>query len=482
MDKTKKELNILALVNVGTAVQMMKTIKANKYIFITTKKVSPLQCPKGYVIGKNVFCYSHRSLKRGRYFPKMDWQKVQPVDGSIVEKMLPYESTTLKMVERIPPVKVNYDTRKNYYMNNLRYWTHVIKAHNINVFYRCAPPHEGYDMVIYGLCRVLGIPIWLFGPFHPGMAYLSRTIENPFPNFTGKVIANNLKFVDYLNGELQQGPKLIPQLKELIDNHWNKKRPAKIPVVVPAKKRKTQKTLLARHKGILLWYRNHCVKPQLEKKYIYVPLHFQFEATTCPMGGVFNDQLLMIELLARIGITIYVKEHPRMSKNRSLPFYKRIHNLKYVNLISQKTDNYTMIDNCLCVANVTGSAGWEAILRGKQTLLFGNIFHQYAPGCYQVKDLNDIKEAIEKIKTFKSEKRLLEVFLFTLQEYLFLHNIRDITAAFKSELEKNAKIIENEEFEKNIYSPMKSSYDKSTGIFTDENLEKIDEVEENEND
>lgn len=473
----KNELNILALVNVGTAVQMMKNIKASKYIFITAKKVSQSQCPKGYTIGKNVFCYSHRSLKRGRYFPKMNWQKVQPLASSLIEKMYRYEVETMKMVERIPCVKISYDTRKNYYMNNLRYWTHVLKAHNINCFYRCAPPHEGYDHVIYGLCQIFNIPVWLFGPFHPAMAYFSRSIKNPFPEFIDKFNMNKIQFKSYLQPEtITEAPILNQDLKRLLDDHWNKKRPGIMPVVIPAKKRRTQKTLLSRHKSLLLWYKQNCVKPNFTKEFIYVPLHFQFEATTCPMGGPFVDQLLMIELLARLGIQIYVKEHARMSKNRNLAFYKKINGLKYVNLISQKEDNYKLIDHCLCVANVTGTAGWESILRGKQTLLFGNIFHQYAPGCYQVSSLEEIKKAIENIRKFKPCKKELEVFLFTLQQYLFKHNIASITAALKKELENQLNKKENSIF----YSPMRSNCNDKTFTFYDENLETYEgELKEN---
>ena len=426
-------LNIIAIVNPGTATEMMKKIKADKFLFITSKKIN--QYPPGYKNGKNVFCFGHRSLKRGRYYSRLRWQKVLPLDIDIVEKMFVYESETMKMVERIPPIRINYDTRKKYYMDSLRFFAHLIKAHNINCFYRCAPPHEGYDHVLYGLCKTLDIPIWLFGPFHPGLAYFSRDIKEPFPTFELEFEINKGKFDDYLKNKKNDYPKLIPQLKELLDLHWKKERPKLMPTIVPAKKRKTQKTLLARNKSILTWYRLNCVKPDYNKEYIYVPLHFQFEATTCPLGGVFNDQVLMIELLSRLGIQVYVKEHARVSKNRNLAYYKKIYDLKNVSLISQKEDNYKLIDNCLAVANVTGTAGWEAILRGKCTLLFGNIFHQYAPGCFHVKTMNSIKEAIEKIRKFKPDKRLLEVFLFTLQKHLFKHNIASIVANFKSRLE-----------------------------------------------
>lgn len=424
----KHDLNILAIVNVGTALEMMKTIKAKKYIFITTKKIPDSMYPKGYVNGKNVFCYSHRRMKRGSFYVKMDWQKVKPLDVSLIEKMYKIESEVLRMVDRIPPVKGSYESRKTYYMDNLRYWSHVIKQHKINVFYRCAPPHEGYDHVIYGICKAFNIPTWLFGPFHPGLAYFSRSIEDPFPNVTNIMYDKNLD-------TLEDVPKLIPELSNLLENHWSKKKPAKMPVVIPRRKRKTQKTLLHKFRSALIWYQQNCVKPNFDKPYIYVPLHFQYEATTCPLGGAFVDQTLMVSLLSRLGIQIYVKEHARMSKNRGISFYKKMNTLKNVNLISQKEDNYKLIDNCFCVANITGTAGWEAVLRGKQTLLFGHIFHQYVPYVHKVNDMESLKTAIDRIKKMKPYKKIIELFLYDLQKYLFKHKISNIVEAFKRDLE-----------------------------------------------
>jgi hypothetical protein len=439
-----KVKTILTICNQSTALEMIKQNIAKKYIFICAKKIKQNQLPSGYIIGQNVISYSHLSLKRGSYFPKMDWTKVLPLDGDLIKKMSECQNETIRMVERIPCIRKTYQTRFNYFYNNLRYWNHVLKSQEVDFFYRCAPPHEGYDNVIAHLCNEFNIPTLFFNPFHPGKAYFARFIKDQFPFIEAEYNINLAKFG---SENIEIKPFEDKNLITFLNDHLNKNIPKIKPVVLPVKKRKTQKTLLQRNASILKYYETKASIPEIKKlqgNYIYVPLHYQYEATTCPMGGPFVDQILMIEILSRLGIQVYVKEHPRISKNRSMDYYVKIASLRNVKLIPTNTNNYDLIDNCLCVASVTGTAGWEAILRGKQALVFGNIFHGYAPGGYFVESLKDCQLAIEEIKKFKFNGDKLKVFLYTLNKYLFNHNVIDICKALKDEIKQIGEIPEPE--------------------------------------
>lgn len=423
---------ILTVCNQSTALEMIKQKIADKYIFICAKKIKQTQLPSGYIIGKNVISYSHLSLKRGKYFPKMDWTKVKPLDGTLIIRMRDCEATTMRMVERIPCIRKTYETRKKYYYDNLRYWAHVLKYQNVDFFYRCAPPHEGYDNVISGLCDEFNIPTLYFNPFHPGKAYFARFINDQMPFIESEYL------LDLNNNNLYDNTKLSPELNKFFMEHLNKKQPSSLPTIIPRKKIRTQKTLLKRNASILKYIDTKAVIPELRKlknNYIYVPLQYQYEATTCPMGGPFVDQILLLEILSRLNIKIYVKEHPRISKNRSMDYYVKIAGLRNVQFVKRNTNNYDLIDNCLCVASVTGTAGWEAILRGKQALVFGSIYHGYAPGGYFVRNFEDCQNAMKEIKDFKFDEYKLKVFLFTLEKYLFNHNVVDIVKALKRNID-----------------------------------------------
>ena len=430
-------MNILALCNQSEAIEIMNTIKADKYLFICPKKLRAAQIPKHFKIGVNVWLYSHRSMKKGRYYTGLNavkWKHVLPHDGKLIENLAICESQTMRMVERIPKITpVQYENRRRYYYDNLRYWNHIIKSFEIDVFYRCAPPHEGYDNVIAHLCEHYNIPTFYGNPFHTfnGMyRYFARKVKDNFPSFKKEYLEN--KKLDFMEIDLNN------DLSNLLESHSIKRIPAVRPVVIPAKKRKTQKALLARYVELNKFYDSKCVIPDLKSKYIYFPLHFQYEATTCPMGGPFVDQYYAIEILSRLGITIYVKEHPRISKNRNMDYYKRLLAMPNVKFISRKIDNYSLIDNSYLVANITGTAGWEGILRGKPSLIFGNIFYEYAEGCRKIQNLEDAQKAIEDIEKgiLRPTKESNTIFLYTLQKYLFKHTTKDIISSLKSEIDK----------------------------------------------
>jgi hypothetical protein len=123
--------------------------------------------------------------------------------------------------------------------------------------------------------------------------------------------------------------------------------------------------------------------------------------TTCPLAGVFVDQLLLIEMLSYYlpeGVKLYVKEHPKQTiLGRSQDVYDRILSINNTRLISKETNTYDLINSALAVATCTGTAGWEALLRGKPVLLFGAIFYQYMQGVFRIRNNADCQKAIAAI-------------------------------------------------------------------------------------
>jgi hypothetical protein len=117
------------------------------------------------------------------------------------------------------------------------------------------------------------------------------------------------------------------------------------------------------------------VRPQPGEKYIYYPLHVNPEYSTNFQGTMWMNQLYTIEQLSKsvpVDWLVYVKEHPGMLVSRVRPkgFHDRIKKLPNVRLASISIDSHEMIMGAQMVAIVTGTSGWEAILRGKPVLQF----------------------------------------------------------------------------------------------------------------
>lgn len=173
-------------------------------------------------------------------------------------------------------------------------------------------------------------------------------------------------------------------------------------------------------------YERYTQEPDFSKKYIYVALHNQPEASTSAMGGVFVDQFLMIELLSKTipkNWTLYVKESPmqwygfRAHMGRYKNYYKKIAEIPNVVIIPTETDTFELIKHAKAVATVTGTVGWEAILRGVPVLVFGYIFYMFCDGVFRVRDYTTCREAIKQIRDGrKPNKQKIINFLYVLDK------------------------------------------------------------------
>ena len=126
------------------------------------------------------------------------------------------------------------------------------------------------------------------------------------------------------------------------------------------------------------------IVPDLNANFVFVPLHYQPELTTCPTGGIYVYQEIMIKKLHSIlpkNWKIYVKEHPSQNLGtvRTLNFYKKITSLSNVEFANLKFDSYALLNKSRVVAVVTGTLGFEAITKGIPTIVFGDVFFNDAP-------------------------------------------------------------------------------------------------------
>ncbi|GIZ11944.1 hypothetical protein [Pseudomonas sp. NCCP-436] len=136
-------------------------------------------------------------------------------------------------------------------------------------------------------------------------------------------------------------------------------------------------------------------------KYLYFPLHMQPEASSCPLGGLFSDQLRAVRMLAEAlpaDWKLVVKEHPlQKMEARPAGWYHELVKNSNVVLVEQGVSSSDLQKGALAVATLTGAAAWEAWLWRKPALVLGHILYQDAPGIYKVRSRQDAKDALSKI-------------------------------------------------------------------------------------
>ncbi|MCW3807469.1 capsular polysaccharide export protein, LipB/KpsS family [Plebeiibacterium marinum] len=161
----------------------------------------------------------------------------------------------------------------------------------------------------------------------------------------------------------------------------------------------------------------------LSKKFIYFPLHLQPEKTTHPLGGIFADQLNALTLLSETlpkDVFIYIKENPKQtSAFRTSHFYNYISKLKNIELIPISFDTFKLIDECIAVATITGTAAWEGLWREKPALLFGSSCLNYCNGVYKINTKNDLEFFWKNHHKLKINISELKKFTLSLQNITY---------------------------------------------------------------
>lgn len=353
---------------------------------------------------------------------------IPPADPALIESMYASESLILTMMNKrynTAPV----DERKHVYYSMLAYWRYVLDILKPDFVLYALVPHSIYTNVIYDLAHARGIPTlcfedtWVadhtlaYDDFWTG----SKGLRSALQQLEKKAVSEN-----------ELSPRLLAYWKTHTAPHARE-----APAYMKAQRTRGSGFGLLMHRAqiagsallsgklfhLVLGYIRRIGKRNLRKEYarvesraefsvpfVYVPLSFQPERTTSPQGGIYHDQILVVETLSAAlpaGWEIFVKEHPsqwwlrskeRYSSARYEGYYERLARIPNVRVIPITTDTFQLTEHAKAVAVVTGTAGWEALLRGKSPLVFGIPWWRDCAGAYRVDSVASCKEALFAIR------------------------------------------------------------------------------------
>jgi hypothetical protein len=133
--------------------------------------------------------------------------------------------------------------------------------------------------------------------------------------------------------------------------------------------------------------------------FIYFPLHYEPEANVDVYGGDYPFQLDALAALASVlpdGWKVLVKENPAQRFARRSPaFYRLFSMIPNVNWVSDETPTKDLIDGCALVGTVLGTAGYEAMLKGKACVFFGDPWYKDLPGAHRFHPGIDIQALVD---------------------------------------------------------------------------------------
>ena len=384
--------------------------------------------------------------------------KPAPLDVPLLTSLSYHESIFLKMMDRQNyNGALTYYERISTYHSQIMYWKGVLEHFRPDVVVYRIEPHVSHEYALYALCRLMDIPTVMFQRTSlPGYVYpvksfeegseiirnayakalemgnqqkvslspetashlekLSKTYDHAIP-FHLKYKLSRYRKAGDVTGPI---PTLLRVAKVLFKALRNKRAGHEIDSNHLFKKYHTNMGSFKRKK-LLAHYNRLAKAVDLTVPYIFAALQCEPERQTCPVGGLFGNQYLMIDLLSKLvpdGWKIYVKEHVSQFKDyqaveraKSNEFYNMIASLPNVAIVPLTYNAFELIDNAKASATVSGTVGWESVVRGKPALLFGYSWYRDCKGVFITHTIEDCKKAIQKIKNgYKPNKDEVKCF------------------------------------------------------------------------
>lgn len=405
---------------------------------------------------RNVHIQTLEEAWKGLGFPKGVNRYV--FDEEELKSIAYYELIALKMMDRLDPDGESFPfvNRLYFFRDLLGYWFNIVESNDIDFVVSPSVPHRVFDYALYIVCKIKNIPFVMFQltPFGSNsiliddiesMPRLSNTdYSNELPS---KAIQNRILKVksDYekavphymlkheANDKKRYTFKPITHTKKLIRSHmllttkpntyWVKSgfSPSGTEYswvdfyTMKYKRKKIVKEFVQSY--------NRIVTDALPQKFVLVALHYQPEETSCPTGGAYSDQILMVQLLEQClhkDINIVIKEHKSQfydhqesASGRNLDYYKRISKIsKRIKFVSVDHDPFELIDQAEAVITISGTIGWESAIRGTPVLVFGRAWYENMPRVFKVKTKEDLMNALPQLAQQKNKDLHDEIMKF----------------------------------------------------------------------
>ena len=379
------------------------------------------------------------------------------------------ESMSMRLMDRSALVPISAFSRRRLYLLLVNYFSYLIENKSIEGVIVFDTPHSFFSHVFYELCKVKGLKIlkleyhfltefsvilnqdsWPITPNEYGKEKSVKDFKSMLPKeLVDSIFKNSEVLKDYKSKEtkaiVKQNSfstfklyyryfdKVIKNLVMGVFPFFFKKEILHFASLNSIKNRLKYRFILNKQLFKLIrlniYYNKIANKSlSLNEKYIFVGLHMQPEKTSQPMGGEYDNQLMMIKILSDSvpeGWKVYVKEHPNQFNVRKVPnrhyrdklFYECVEKLRNTELVPLEIDSLDLIQNAKLVATLTGTLGWEAITKNIPVLVFGNTYYMGCRASRKVNSTDSCKRAIDELIRYTNKQFELDIYRYLAYYY-----------------------------------------------------------------
>ncbi len=461
----------------------------------------------------NAVILEHADLMDPQFFERSVKGAQYVLSENIIQQFKECEDVFLVNSDRFAYFPISVRERKVIYYNILSYWYNFLTSRKIDLIFFEATPHMGWDTVLYYAAKHCETRILILERTSiedqmllvDGVAQMESVPEGYLLSKTKRELVDLvgqdfyqtvfkdsywLKRSKDINAGSKNSKGLRKRLRSLFDltgeilnpgNYFRKELQSAYAYngfvnrgrfIWFEQFRKWQVCRLSKY------YRAMTQKVNFENKYIFFPLQSQPERTSIPLGGSFEYQALVIEILSKAvpaDWKIYVKEHPRQFRRPSIggihyrdkKFYDRIRAAPNIVLVDIDEDSNKLLQHAQCVATLTGSAGWESILMGKACMVFGSPWYSGCRSCLRVHSVESCCTALGAIQRKTKDEVELDLLRFLAYYKLkFIHSTNMQIFAEKSQKS-------SDELASNLARALMASAEYGQGQFATTQDEKV---------
>lgn len=409
---------------------------------------------------------------------------MQRLTADLIEGMAWAEPLIYPMMDRIDPMRSQSASQRRLLFQYLCcYWSEFLTASKIDLVLFGVVPHEVADFVLFAVCKYLGLKTLIANYTRlPGVCYFTtgigtggmmsrhdaaRPVSEGVRGYIADVRKDYAAAIPKDTKEFLEKDFAPPQLASLVGRlrrggmslvsyalatatlvaHGNPRR---------LRNFAHRKAVESDWKSVQLEYPRRTKHFKNPEKFVYFLLNFQPESTTSPLGRRFVDQHIAIAMLSRFlpdDYAVVVKEHPAQLIDfnhynylgRDRHFYERLLQIPRVVLAPFSLDHFDSLDRSIAVASVNGTVGWEAAVRRKPALVFGDAWYEKAPGVFKIENDAACRAAIREILAGKVEIADAAIDAFVVQllascEYLCLNSEDARIAGVPFDEDRNAAV------------------------------------------
>ena len=358
---------------------------------------------------------------------------------------------------------MSFDLKRLYAHRYITYWIQFIKYNSIVMVISPVAPHRVFDFSLLIACQMLGInyvsfqttpidkQLFLIDKFYDSDQFIfehdfkshglkekikndvarrSGTYEKALPNYEKKnILANKNQIKKTLNFSR----KFFQDKYKFWSSFKLPKNLIKGGHIAPFDYASYLICKNRRLKSLKKYYEKNTSSVDVNKEYIFFPLHYQPEETTCPSGGIYSNQLLVLDKLLQIGsqdTLIYVKEHRTQFNNnyngdlgRKKDFYDFLIQHPRVKLVDMNIDQFLLVDNSKMVATVTGTVAYESFCRNIKSVLFGRTWLNGLTNVHKYSSVSKLQNFYNGNKVYLSvDQKEKEIFQIMKNSFSSVHD------------------------------------------------------------